>query len=148
MSTNAAQPPRTEPMASMVRAASGREDLTLWDLAAENVCTNLFVDDAGRVSVSERLAQTHPLGTLDDLASNDLESRSAYRRLRGYAEGLFRSQSECATCRAYPLCGGWLRYVDPAYDCTAWQRVLNTLQDGVGKQERAAALARRLRTSP
>lgn len=141
LNTDATRPLRMEPMASLVRAAAGRHAVTLWDLAAENVRTNLHVDPAGRVSVSARLAETHPLGTLTTLNLDDVRRTPAYRRLCGYAEGLFRSQSDCATCWAYPLCGGWLRYVDPAYDCTPWQRVLNALQDAVGKRKRA-------RTSP
>jgi len=140
--TSATRPVRIEPLVSMVKTAADREDQTLWDFAGENVHRNLFVDDAGRVSISARLADTHPYGTLREIKSGEVESSEAFRRLDGYAEGLFRDQTECSTCRAFPLCGSWLRYADPQYDCEVWQLVLTSLQDAVGDAERARALAR------
>jgi hypothetical protein len=140
--TGATRRVRIEPMSSMVTTARGRDHLNLWNFADEKVHRNLWVDDAGRVSLSARLAQTHPFGSLNELTVEDLEQTSCYRRLEGYVEGLFVSQSDCATCRSYPLCGGWLRYVEPAYDCQVWQLVLNSLSDAVGDAERARRLAR------
>jgi len=141
--TGATRTVHIEPLASMVNTAAGREEQTLWDVANESVRHNLFVDDAGQVSVSARLAPTHHFGTLADLADGSIKSSAAYQRLHGYTEGLFRSQSVCSTCRAYPLCGGWLRYADPEYDCEVWQLVINSLQDAVGEREAAKALTQR-----
>lgn len=140
--TSATRPVRIEPLVSMINTAADREDQTLWDFAGENVRRNLFVDDAGQVSISARLADTHPYGTLSELESGDFEHTAAFQQLDGYAEGLFRNQSDCATCRAFPLCGSWLRYADPEYDCEVWQLVLTSLQDAVGETERAKALTR------
>lgn len=140
--TGAMRTVRIEPLVSMVNTAAGRRSQTLWDFSDENVHRNLFVDDARQVSLSARHAKTHPYGTLRELESGDVESTEAYKRLEGYSEGLFVSQSDCATCRAFPLCGGWLRYVDQDYDCEVWLLVLTSLQDAVGDSERAKALER------
>ncbi len=129
-----------EPMASMVNTARGRDDLTLWNYAEENVHRNVWVDDAGQVSLSARLARSHPYGPWQELDLNDVERVSSYQRLEAYAESLFMSRADCATCRAYTQCGGWLRYVERDYDCDHWQRVLNALQDAVGQTERARML--------
>jgi len=131
----------SEPMASMVNTARGRDDLTLWNFAEENVHRNVWVGDAGQVSLSARLARSHPYGSWQELDLEDMEGGSSYQRLEAYAEALFVSRSDCATCRAYTLCGGWLRYVDRGYDCDGWQRVLNALQDAVGQTERARILS-------
>lgn len=139
------RPVRLEPLTSLVATAAGRRSLTLWDYAHENVHTNLWADAQGRVSLSARLAQSHPYTTLDALDHGSLgqdrfEQSASYLRLADYAEGLFRDRAPCATCRSFPLCGGWLRYVDPAYDCELWQLVLSSVMDAVGDTGRARAL--------
>ena len=100
------------------------------------------MDDDGRVGLSARLLDTHAYTTLADLDDADLSGSEAYQRLDDYAEKQFRDQSECSSCQTFPLCGGWLRYVDPAYDCEVWQLVLNGLAEAVGEGERSKALAR------
>ncbi len=140
--TGATRRVHMDPVSSMVATAMGHQDLTLWDFADENVHRNLFVDDAGQVSLSARHLTGHPYGPLGELNLEDMERGASYQRLSSYAEELFVSRSECATCRAYPLCGGWLRYVDRGYDCEVWHLVLTALLEAVGDTERTRKLAR------
>jgi hypothetical protein len=134
-----------EPIVSMVQTAAGRERQTLWDFADENPRRNVYVDDAGRVCLSERFDRaTHDYGALADLQEEDLERTAGYRLLADYAEAQFRDQTPCSECRAFPLCGGWLRYVERDYDCEVWQLVLGALQDAVGETERNKELAQRV----
>ncbi len=133
---------RIQPLASMINALASSESYTLFHHAKERVRHDLYVGGDGVVSLSERLLESHPYATLDELPGLDLTGLSSFSRLDGYVEGLFRAQSQCSTCRTFPLCGGWLRLQDPGYDCELWRLVLDAMADAVGERERARRLAR------
>ncbi len=131
---------RIEPIMAMMRTAGGGDRRTLWDQAREDVRHNMWVNDDGRVSLSARLLDSHTYTTVDKLAATDFGKTDPFVRLDEYQEKQFREQTECSSCQAFPLCGGWLRYADPDYDCEVWQLVLNALAEAVGDRERAKVL--------
>jgi len=88
---------------SLLAAFRGMGDGTLWQFLEEDPAIFSRRDAAGRALYEPDFVETH-------LAH------------------LLRDGAECATCRWQPVCAGYFKRPDPAYDCAGVKQLFTTLE--------------------
>jgi len=92
-------------------------------LYPESPGMNLYVDQALRVTASERLARAGRFfGHVCGGAQVDTSAR-LWTDLIDHKKNLFVSGSQCASCEAFHLCDGYLRFVDSGFNCEPFLEV-------------------------
>jgi hypothetical protein len=88
---------------SVFSAFRGREDGTLWTFLEQDPALFCHHDSKGQVILKPDFIETHLSQLLE----------------RG---------AECATCRWQPICAGYFKWPDPAYDCEGVKALFATLE--------------------
>jgi len=122
-----------EPFHTLLRTASASRGHDLWDIQSENVKINFYVSDNGEVALAKRWTSSGlNYGTLDN-TWDEIVNGALMRRLLSFKADLFRQQNQCVFCRHLDLCGGFLRAVEPEWQCNIWQELFKTLRDEARK---------------
>ncbi len=117
------------------------EPVSLAEMYAEDPEKFLYVDDAGRITASARFAAAGKFfgGLAEGLKVG--EDSPLLTEIRNRKKNLFVSRSVCASCEAFDLCGGYLRFVTNEFDCDPFIQVMQEIK------ERAAEMAEDVRRS-
>jgi len=97
--------------------------VSLLQLYPESPTTHLYIGQALQVTASERLARA---GRYFGYVSRGLQvdtSAALYMDLIDHKKNLFVSGSPCASCEAFDLCEGYLRFVEPGFKCEPFLEV-------------------------
>jgi hypothetical protein len=122
-----------EPFHSLLHTVSRGKGYSLWDTESENVKTNYYVTDNGKVSLSRRWTENDLYyGALED-PWDGLINLKLYQRLAKFQVELFISKSPCIFCEHFDLCRGFLRAVVPEWLCGTWKEVFKMLRDEARK---------------
>ncbi len=130
-----------EPFHSIMRRFLGKATHTLWYILGETVGRNVYVGEAGEVSLAQRwISAEMRFGTLSDAWKN-LTETELYRRLARIRDDVSESALACVSCPHRDICGGYLRAVNPERSCEAWQKVFAQIR---GKAQQVARLTESL----
>lgn len=137
------------PFSSIKAALEDGGGRNLWHFNEEDYQSRLYLTAQGRLTLSERFARRERFYEVQEvLRANTFEGTALFKQLRGYARGLFADMEDCAFCRHYPICGGWLRFEDSIFDCTGWQELFETLRQARQRRPRPPLKTRKRSRPP
>jgi hypothetical protein len=97
--------------------------VSLLQLYPESPTTHLYIDRSRQVTASERLARAGRFfGHISRGVQLDTNA-ALYMDLMDYKKKMFVSGTQCASCEAFDLCGGYLRFVEPGFKCVPFLEV-------------------------
>ncbi|MEW6531557.1 MAG: hypothetical protein AB1473_12015 [Thermodesulfobacteriota bacterium] len=91
--------------------------VSLLQIYLESPTTHLYVDQSMQVTASERFARAGRFFGNVSLGVHVDTSSAVYVELIDRKKNLFVGGSQCASCEAFDLCEGYLRFVDPGFKC-------------------------------
>jgi len=122
-----------EPFHGLLCHLAHGEGPDMWDIESERIGVDFYVDDDGRVGLSERwIARGLEYGELSN-GWEGIEGSQVMQQLASFKAALFRQQSDCVFCVHMDICGGFLRADDPERSCIAWQQVFARLREETGR---------------
>lgn len=103
-----------EPLHSLLAAFRGTDNGTLWTFLEQDPAAFSHRDAAGNAVRSPDFVETH-------------------------LERLLDLDAECVTCRWQPVCAGYFKWPEPAYDCAGVKQLFATLEAAADEMTRDLA---------